>query len=114
MANAYPEDFDRLWLCFGVTQKYGLGKRGVKAEAYEAWKKVKDRPPVEVMINALRRQANEKLEERRRTRKDPQSFKHACRWLKWRSWEGDEDLEQLPDLEAESTVKRLTDRSWAE
>ena len=123
MTIKYTEDFNKIWKCFGITERHGLGARGVKAEAFAAWEKIIDRPDVEVMIAALRKQANEKIAYRRKTGRDPQSFKWACRWFKWRAWEGDDDLEMLPSAQAlaevetkdrlESKMAKIKDRSWA-
>lgn len=113
----YPEDFNQLWKCFAYTQKAGLGNRGIKGEAYAEWKKIKN-PPVNDMIDALRKQAKEKLACKKK-RQDWDYFKHACRWLKWKAWEGDEDLDDIVTVEEagsidQSVIDRLTDRSWSE
>lgn len=117
---SYPEDFEKLWLCFYETEKRGLGKRGSKAEAYNAWKNID--LDVDVMIDALREQARHKIKERRADRRwDP--FKHVCRWLKYRCWEDapvelDKALINKENAEGlqERVQERLTDlgdRDWA-
>jgi len=111
----YRPNFERLWKCFIELEKRGLGKRGNKKRAKAQYDKlVVTQSVFRAMIEGLRIQARSKLDEKYST-KFCESFQHAERWIRDRSWE---DLPVTQDEESnqklQEIIQKHTDRSWAQ
>lgn len=95
-------------------ERRGLGKRGNKKRARAQWDKlVLTQNVFRAMIEGLRVQGRSKLDERYSTG-FCESFQHAERWIRDRSWE------DLPVTQAEKAdekyqaiIHKHMDRSWA-
>ena len=93
----YPAPFQLVWDAYRMA--CSPASFGSKLEAYKEWKKIVPAPDPDVLIAAMHVQ--KKNDRYRASIKEfVPSWKHCCRWIKWRCWE------DVVDISAELNRKK--------
>lgn len=113
----YTEDFETFWMAF----KYNMGNFGTMGSKKDAFKRFKALKPtredLSMLCGAIHSQSLERKEKAKRGIW-MENFKQPSAWLNNACWENEINIPTKAVVASketmQDTVKRMTDRSWAE